>query len=366
LKKLGLIATLGISALVLTACGAPSQQHGSGSEDVPSQMKVIVPFSAGGGSDTWTRLIAPYYENHLDGKPKISIDNQEGGESITATNKWVNNGDVDGKELLSASGSTYIPDLLNRKEVQYSFSKMRPVLVNGTGGVVYTSPDTGVKKAEDLTNPKKKLVYGGISATGLDLVTLLAFNVLDVDVDTTFGFEGRGPARIALERGEINLDYQTTSAYLSQVEPMIKEKKAVPLFSFGIIKDGEVVRDPSVPDLPTVEELYEDMHDGEKPSGEAYEAYRTFAAVGYSYQKGIWANEGTSDELMKKLQSGAKDLAKDKEFKEKSKEALGDYPIVAGDEVEDELTDLFNIDKKTRQYVLDMLADDYDAKVETK
>ena len=34
-----------------------------------------------------------------------------------------------------------------------------------------------------------------------------------IDVDAIFGFEGRGPVGLALQRGEIDIDYQTTSAY---------------------------------------------------------------------------------------------------------------------------------------------------------
>ena len=37
------------------------------------------------------------------------------------------------------------------------------------------------------------------------------------------GFKGRGDARIAFERGETNLDYQTTPAYNATVVPLIKE-----------------------------------------------------------------------------------------------------------------------------------------------
>src|SRR5690606_10023480 len=141
--------------------------------------------------------------------------NVPGGESITGSNQFVTDGKTDGSEILATSGTTYNQALLGRDEVQYDFTKMRLLLMNGTSGVVYASSSSGIT-LDNLQNPPTDLIYGGISATGADLTILQIFDLLGVDLQATFGFEGRGPARLALERGEINIDYQTTSAYQTQ------------------------------------------------------------------------------------------------------------------------------------------------------
>lgn len=355
-----------VTALSLAACSAP-QQGGDTKADakVPSSVQLIVPFAAGGGTDVWARFMAPYLQEHVDGTPKVVVENVEGGESITGANAFVRDAGTAGDQLLVTSGSTYLPALLDRKEVEYDFNKLIPIVVNGTGGAVYVSPETGIKTAADLAGYDKKLVYGGISATGNDLVTLLAMDVLGIDIDATFGFEGRGPARLALERGEINLDYQTTSAYLTQVEPMVADKKAVPLFSFGVLEDGKIVRDPALSDLPTLEEVYENVN-GAAPEGAAYDAYRAFLAAGYSYQKGIWVNEGTPDSIVKAYRDASAKIGEDKDFVSKSEEFLGGYPLVSGEEAAADLADAFAITDDVRQYTLDLLANNYDVTIETK
>ena len=358
-----------VTAVVLAACSGP-EQSGEGDETdenakVPSSVEFIVPFAVGGGTDVWARFIAPYMQKQVEGTPKITIKNVEGGEGITGANEFVRDAGTDGEQLLVGSGSTYIPALLQRKEVQYDMSKLIPITVNATGGAVYVSPETGLKTAEDLKGYGKKLEYGGISATGNDLVTLLAMDVLGIDIDATFGFEGRGPARLALERGEIDMDYQTTSAYLSQVVPMVKDKKAVPLFSFGVLKDGQIVRDPALPDLPTVEEVYEQQN-GSKPSGPAYDSYRAMLAAGYFYQKGLFANEGTPDSIVKAYRDALTTIGKDQAFIDKSDEALGGYPLVSGENVEGDLKKAFTISDAVRQYTIDLLAEKYDVEIETK
>ena len=350
-------------ALLLTACGNPTGIGGGdeegGATEFPDRVDLVVPYSEGGGTDTWARFLAPHLEETVEGNPSFVVENRPGGESITGSNQFTQDGSTDGSELLVTSGTTYFQALLGRDEVQFDFSVMEPLVLNGTGGVIYVSSSTGIESVEDLGSSEEDLVYGGISATGLDLSLLQAMDVLDVDIEATFGFEGRGPARLALERGEVNLDYQTTSAYLTQVEPMVESGEVVPLMSFGVIEDGEIVRDPNVPDLPTVEEAYEMIH-GEAPSGEAYDAYRAFLIPGFVYQKGIWANEGTSEELIQVMWDAAATLSEDEEFNEAAGDVLGGYPLYPGEIAADDLREAFEIEPEVQQYTLDMLEEEYD------
>ncbi|RZU63020.1 Bug family tripartite tricarboxylate transporter substrate binding protein [Zhihengliuella halotolerans] len=366
LKRKNPAAVLGAAvatALLLSACGGPDQgDRDMGDGEVPSSVKLVVPYAAGGGTDTWARFMAPYLESHVEGEPRVLVENVPGGESVTGSNEFVHSGGANGESLLVTSGTTYFQALLGQSGVEFDFAKMRPLMLNGTGGVVYVSSTTGIQDVQDLADYAETLTYGGISATGLDLTLLQAMDVLGVDVDATFGFEGRGPARLALERGEVNMDYQTTSAYQTQVEPLVDEGKAVPLFSFGVLEDGEVVRDPALPDLPTLEEAYEQIH-GEEPSGQGYEAYRAFLVPGYVYQKGIWVNEDTPDSIVHAFHAAAGAIAADEDFQEKSHDILGGYPLVSGEEAQDELRESFEISDEVRQYTLDLLEEKHDVTV---
>jgi tripartite-type tricarboxylate transporter receptor subunit TctC len=354
------------AALGLAGCANPQGLDSAGDEgsaQMPERTELVIPYSEGGGTDTWARFMAPYLEKHVEGNPTFTPKNVPGGESITGSNQYVTSGGTNGEQILVTSGTTYFQALLGRSQVKFDFEKMRPLMLNGTGGVIYTSPSTGIDSAADLVDTKTKLSYGGISATGLDLTMLQAFDVLDVDLDATFGFEGRGPARLAFERGEVNVDYQTTSAYLTQVEPLVDEGKAVPLMSFGVLEDGEIVRDPNVPDLPTVEEVYRKIH-GKAPSGPAYDAYRAFLIPGYVYQKGIWANEGTPDSIVQAYRDSVAKISEDAEFQSSSEEVLGGYPLYSGEDAEAELKEAFDISPQTRKYTLDMLESDYDVSLD--
>src|SRR5574342_1271929 len=143
-------------------------------------IEVIVPFKEGGGTDVWMRVVSPYLQKHIAGNPKILIRNVPGGESIHGVNQYVQRSKADGLSMVATSATNYFHALLGVKAVQYDFTKLKPLLVNPAGGAVYAAPALGVKTPVDLPKSKERLVYAGISATGQDLVMLLAFELLGI------------------------------------------------------------------------------------------------------------------------------------------------------------------------------------------
>ena len=122
--------------------------------------------------------------------------------------------------------------------------------------------------------------------------------MLGLDVKAVFGYKGRGAGRVAFEQGEVNIDYQTSTAYIKNVRPLVKQGLAVPLMTWGILDDeGNVVRDPLEPDLPCFPEVYEMVH-GKKPSGPAWEAWKAYYIAGFAVQKGMWLPEKTPKDVV--------------------------------------------------------------------
>lgn len=318
-------------------------------------IEAVVPFKEGGGSDVWIRVLAPYLTKHIAGNPKILVRNIPGGEAIHGMNQYALRARADGLNLVVTSATNYFHALLGVKAVQYDFAKFRPLVVNPVGGAIYIAPALGVRAAADLPRAKGKLVYAGISATGLDLVPILAFELLGLEVKTVLGYEGRGAARLAFERGESNIDYQTTPAYLASVVPLIKEGKAVPLMSFGLVGEaGEVMRDPSLPDLPTVDEAYELLH-GKKPAGPLWEAYKAFNVAGFSVQKILWTKAEAPAESARAVLEAVDRLQRDAEFQEKAKKVLGGYPVLRGDKLEGAIQRAFRLPPQAHAFVRDFL-----------
>ncbi|MCS3494684.1 2-methylaconitate cis-trans-isomerase PrpF/tripartite-type tricarboxylate transporter receptor subunit TctC [Arthrobacter sp. JUb119] len=322
-------------------------------------VEMVIPLAEGGGTDTWARFVGQELVHSIPGEPGFAPINEAGGEGITGSNRFASSAADDGTELLVSTATTVVPWVLDRHVVKYSFEDLEPVLVNGTGGVIYARTAAGVETPQDLVDRKKPLVFGGISATGLDLTTLVAFDLLEADISATFGFEGRGPVNLALQRGEVDIDYTTTSSYQSAVEPIAKEGSATVLMSFGQLDGhGKIVRDPNFPEAPTVVEVYRDLH-GKEPSGPKFEAYKTLLGLTYTYQKGLWAPKDAPDEAVNLLRDSAHELSDDKEFNDRAAEVLGGYPIVADENLSQRVKDAYTVTDETKGYVTALLKDSY-------
>ena len=324
----------------------------------------IIPYGTGGGSNRWARFYAPRLQKHLPGNPIIAVKNMPGASSTKGTNFFARRATTDGLMILGTSGSTQFPFLLGDRRVRYDYADWDVVLATPVGGIVYVSPSLGVKAAtkEGMKKLQKYgLKFGSQGATSLDLVPLLAFKILGLNVKPVFGMKGRGPARLAFERGEVRIDYQTTPAYLKRVMPLVKMGKAIPLMTWGMLDDqGNLVRDPNFPDLPNVAEVYEMMH-GKKPKGPAWTAWRAFMAAGYPAQKMIFVKKGTPPDILAAWRKAAQETVTEAGFKEAAAKALGDYPQAVGKQAEVLKKIATEVPASAKKWVRDWLKRDYNA-----
>ena len=324
----------------------------------------IIPFSTGGGSDTWARFNAPFFSKYLPGNPNVIVVNEPGGGSTTGANMFASRARPDGMTFLGTSGSTQFPYLLGDPRVRYEYKDWEIAMVSPTGGVVYTTPATGVKSAEEIGKlTGQKLVYASQGATSLDLVPMLAFDLLGFEVQHVFGFKGRGDGRLAFERGEVNIDYQTSSAYLTNVVPLVERGEAIPLFSYGILdEDGNPQRDPTFPDLPIVEEVYEMLH-GKAPSGPDYEAYQAFNTAGFAAQKMMVLPKGTPADIVEAYREAVRKVVKDPEYLASKEAVLGTYEQVTDRAALALFKRGTTIAPEVRERVVEMLAQKYNVRI---
>lgn len=322
------------SALCLAAGAVALAMAGPAQAEISFAGKTIewiIPFKEGGGSDKWSRFYAPLLREALPGKPSVVVKNMPGAGSTKGANWFASNAKPDGLTILGTSGSTQFPFLLGDRRVKFNYADWNIVLATATGGVAYLPPDLGAKWKKDKKSVMgTNFIYGSQGATRLDLVPLLAWEMLGMKVDPVFGIKGRGAGRLMFERGEANIDYQTSAAFLSKVTPLVNEGKAVPIMTWGALDDaGNIVRDPTFPDIPTFKEVYTEMK-GKEPSGEAWEAWKAFFIAGFPAQKMVFLPKGASQELIDTFSNAFKAVTERPDFLEISKKRLGVYPQATG------------------------------------
>lgn len=312
--------------------GMPAMQ--SAAQDVSfagKRIEVIVPFSPGGGSDVYIRALAPYLEKHLPGNPTILVRNIPGGGSIPGANQFQDRSKPDGLHAIVISASTVANFVFRKSKVQFELDKWQPVLLSPQGAVVYAAPSLGIASPSDLPKLKgKPLVFGGESATSGELRIIVSMAMLGLDVKHVWGLR-RGPVRLAFERGEMTINYDSAPGYIKNTTKLVKAGKAVPLYSFGILDEkGNVVRDPNFKDLPSFPEAYEQMH-GKKPSGTSYQAWRSLMQMGIMANKALFLPTETPKPVVEAWRTAIRKVLADPDFEKNASSIVEGYPQFVGE-----------------------------------
>jgi hypothetical protein len=265
--------------------------------------------------------------------------------------------------VMGTSGSTQFPYLLDDPRVRYDYQDFKVVMAYPNGGVVYCSPQLGIQDASELAKIREvPLKYGSQGPTSLDLVPLLSFDLLGLDVKAIFGFRGRGAGRLAFERGEVLIDYQTSSAYLKNVVPLVEQGAAIPLFSFGALdENGDLIRDPSFPDLPHFGEVYEMM--GNTREGIEWRSWFAFMSAGFGGMKLLLVPKETPDKIIDQYQKAIIDMKQDPQYLKTKEAALGLYEQSVGKQAKKIFELATNVGKEEKDWVKEWLRRKYDLNI---
>lgn len=318
-----------LSATVLFAGAAYAQAPDFSGKRV----EIIVPYEAGGGTDLYVRYLAPFLSKKLPGNPTVIVVNVEGAGAIAGSNQFQERAKPDGLTLIAVAASVTSNYVFRDERVRYKLDTWIPIISSPAGTVVYARPEVGPKVPGDLASLKgKPLIMGANNPSGGDMRVLLSLDLLGLDLKPIYGIN-RGDARPAFERGEFNINFDSTQAYPTQVKPLVDAGEAVPLFAFGIAdENGNIVRDPTVPDLPTFVEAYRSMF-GKDPEGPGYDAWRAVFNLNVMASKALALPADTPNEIVEVYNTVMREVLEElrkPENIEKANDIVGPYPQALG------------------------------------
>ena len=352
----GMVAAAAVAASASTQAVAAG--HGINLEG--KTVEFLIPFSESGGSAKWANFFAPLLSEALPGNPTVVVKYMPGAGSTKGANFFQEKRYDDGALIFGSSGSTQFPYLLGDPRVRYAYNDWNVVLASGTGGVAYLPPDLGARFDGDADDLKGiDFIYGSQGATRLDLVPLLAWEMLGMSVEPVFGIKGRGDGRLMFERGEANIDYQTSSAYLKGVVPLVEAGKAVPMMSWGALdEDGNIVRDPTFPDMPTFKEVCQATA-GCETSGEKWEAWKAFFVAGFPAQKMVFLPQGAPQEAIDTYTAAFNAILARPDFAQMSEVTLGVYPQLTGKGAQGAKAQATQVPAEAKAFVTNWLEERY-------
>lgn len=207
-----LLGIIGVLSLIVSACG------GSSSADYPSEnFTWVVPYSAGGGFDTYSRGFADVMaKNHLPDGVDIGVENitpiAEGlSQVFTADNPYT-------LAILpmpaAAAQEIQFPDVAKWKTDEFNILGS----IEENAYVVYVNANGPYQTWDDLKNGTglKALTVERGSSSGLAAAVTIRGTGLDAEL--TFGAEGSQEVATALVRGDIDFIVYGTSDVLGFIE----------------------------------------------------------------------------------------------------------------------------------------------------
>lgn len=360
IQNLARVVAVGLSIGSAAAFPASAEVDFSG-----ETIEWVIPFSETGGSAKWANFFAPLLSEALPGRPTVVVKFMPGAGSTKGAN-WFQEQEYDeGLLLFGSSGSTQFPYLLGDPRVRYEFKDWVPVMATGTGGVAYLNAKDGAK-FDGSANALKdtNFIFGSQGATRLDLVPLLAWDMLGMNVEPVFGIKGRGDGRLMFERGEANIDYQTSSGYLGGSADLVAAGTAVPMMTWGALdEEGNIVRDPTFPDMPTFKEVCE-ATEGCETSGPAWDAWKAFFVAGYPSQKIAFLPAGTPQEVSDAYVAAFEAIRARPDFKQIATQQVGEYPMFVGQGAARTAATATTVTDEAKAYVRDWLRDSYGVRLE--
>lgn len=350
-----LFRLLALILIPLAVLAFPSASAQAASYYEGKTIRVIIPFSPGGGTDTFGRLIAQYLGQHVPGRPTVIAENVTGAGGLLGSNEFAERVKHDGTTLLTASGHLNLRAFLALRGLRLDLDALEPLVAAPMGHVTAIATDTGVTSPEELLQARGRLTKGITDPVGL-LESLIALELFDLNYRTVPGYGGRGETRIAFERGELKINTQSTPAFLSRVQPLVEEGKALPLYAIGFIDaDGQPVRDPAVPDMITAPELYQQIH-GELPSGVLWEAFKTAVPLVQNTRGTIWVHNNIPEVALRDLRTGVEGMVADPEFQAASARILQGYEILWGDDLDQIKASMAAASPEAIEFLRSMLA----------
>ena len=214
-------------------------------------VRIVVGFSAGGGYDQYSRLIARHLSKYIPGSPAVIVDNMPGVGSIIAANHVFNAAPKDGTIVGNISGPIVLEQLFNAPSVQFDMAKFRYLAVPVSESyLMIVHKRTGVTKFDELRGEKGKQVsFGAIPGSTVEHAPILVKEALNLNLKIVSGYKGTADVRLALDSGEVDGFFNTwTSSKIT---------------SYDKIKNGEWVllaqmtekpmKDLIVPQVPTIQ-----------------------------------------------------------------------------------------------------------------
>ena len=163
---------------------------------------ILVGSSAGGGYDTYARLVARHMSKHMPGNPTVIVSNMPGAGSNVAANFIYNAAPKDGTMIGALYGGSPLEPLIGTTPVQHDPSKSQFLgSANNDVYVCVARKDAPAKSIEDVL--KMELLAGASTSSSTSDFPAILNAVIGTKFKMVLGYPGSREIGLAIDKGEV-------------------------------------------------------------------------------------------------------------------------------------------------------------------
>jgi tripartite-type tricarboxylate transporter receptor subunit TctC len=304
-------------------------------------IRVAVGFSAGGGYDTYARIIARHMGKHIPGKPSFVVENMDGAGSLIAANYTYNKADRDGTFIGVWNSAYVLYQALGDRAVRLDARKLGWI-----GAPVKGSPGcnimghTGLETMDEVLKSGRELKMGATRAgsTYNDLPKILN-QTIGTKFNVITGFKGTSQITVAMRSKEVDGGCWGWESARVTARSMLDAKGDQRLIPIIVHKKWE---DKELANVPITREYIR-----AKSGKDAVEIYNAWVNQ-YEFQRPMVAPPDVPEDRLQILRKAFKATLEDPEFLAEAKKSKLVMNYVSANEIDDLVKEILNISPRAK------------------
>lgn len=307
-------------------------------------VRIIVGGSAGGGYDSYTRVIARHLSKHISGNPNIVVENMTGAGTLISANHIYKVAKPDGLTIGHFIGGLILQQVLGKPGIEFDGRRFEylgvPAQDNTVIGITKAS---GVRSVENWLATKTTLKFGGVGpGSATDDIAKIVRATVGVPMQLVSGYKGTADIRLAINSGELHGVANSWESFKSGWSKEIE--------SGSVIVVLQMVPNQRHPDLPKVP-MITDIVKGEEARKIIQAGIYDYGAIARPYV----LPPNTPKDRVLTLRKGLADTLKDPEFLADAKKARLDLDPLSGEELEKVVARVYKLEKRIIEKLKEIL-----------
>ena len=228
-RSLAMLAGLSIIALAAANAASAADYYAG------KTIKLTVGSDAGGGYDTYSRLLSRHMVKQIPGAPSIVVMNMPGAGGLRSVQYLYTKAPKDGSEFANIRSSNMLDSILGLRGEEIDPNKYVWIgsMASDTDICAFWST-SGIKTFDDMLNKPTKIGSTARGAQAFSFPHSINY-VLGTKMDIINGYKGTNDRALAMERGELSgMCGLNGSTLISVLQQPLAEGKLIPVVQSGL------------------------------------------------------------------------------------------------------------------------------------